>query len=204
VISAVILAAGTSSRLGRPKQLLDLGGKPVLRHVVDAALAAGLDDVVVVLGHAAEQVAAALPDDTRLRTTLNPWFAEGQSTSLAAGLEALGDETQASVILLGDQPGVRPEAIAAVVRAFIEEDGPVVQAAYDGRPAHPTLLARAVWPKLLSELAGDEGARGVLTRHPDWVRPIRMAGPAPLDIDTEDDYLRIRAQFSAGDWPNDH
>ena len=199
MISAVVLAAGTSSRLGRPKQLLELGGKPVLRHVVDAALAAPLDEVVVVLGHDAERIAPVLPDDPRVRTTVNARFAEGQSTSLAAGLDALPGGCRAAVILLGDQPGIRPEAIEAVIGGFAEGLGPVVQASYDGGPGHPTLLAWAVWPQVVAELGGDEGARAVLGRHPDWVQAIAVAGSAPLDIDTEDDYLRIRVQFNARD-----
>jgi molybdenum cofactor cytidylyltransferase len=195
VIAAVVLAAGTSSRLGRPKQLLDLGGKPVLRHVVDAAVASPVDEVVVVLGHEAGEVARVLPEDARVRTTVNPRFSEGQSTSLAAGLASLDDECQAAVMLLGDQPGIRSDAVGTVVEAFTGGRGPVVQASYGGLPGHPTLLARTVWPQVLAELAGDEGARAVLSRHPDWVTRVELGGPAPLDIDTEDDYLRIRAHF---------
>jgi molybdenum cofactor cytidylyltransferase len=196
VISGVVLAAGTSSRLGRPKQLLDLGGLPLVRRVVEGALAARtLDDVVVVLGHEAARMALALPRLDRLRLVTNADYAEGQSTSLRTGLEALGADVQAAVVLLGDQPGTGAEAINAVVAAFRSGAGPVVQAAYSGHPAHPTLLARAVWERLLAELGGDEGARGSLGRHPEWTTTVELGGDPPDDIDTEMDYERARRRF---------
>lgn len=192
-VVGVVLAAGTSSRLGRPKQLLDLSGKPMLRHVVDAALASPLDEVLVVLGHAAPQVAAVLPASPRVRTVHNPRFARGQSTSVRAGLDAAGS-AQAAVFLLGDQPGVRPEAIEAVVQAWRGGAGPVVQASYGGRPAHPTLLDRSVWAEVAS-VVGDEGARTVLSRHPEWRTLVEVGGEPPEDVDTEEDYQRVRDRF---------
>jgi molybdenum cofactor cytidylyltransferase len=189
----VVLAAGTSSRLGRPKQLLDLGGRPVLRHVVEAALASPLDRVVVVLGHREGEVAAALPRDPRLRIVSNPQYRRGQSTSLRAGLRAAG-EAGAAVILLGDQPGVRAEAIEAVVRAWREGAGAVVQASYSGRAAHPTLLDRSVWEEV-GEEAGDQGARDVLARHPEWRALVEVGGDPPPDIDTERDYEQVSRAY---------
>lgn len=194
MITGIVLAAGTSSRLGRPKQLLDLRDKPVLQHVVDAAVAGGLDEVVVVLGHAAGEIAAAIPARGVVRHALNPDFAEGQSTSLRAGLQAVRPGTEAAVVLLGDQPGVRPEAIKAVVRAFRDGLGPVVQASYEGRPGHPTLFARSVWPEL-ADVSGDEGARSILSEHPEWVTSIEVGGRVPDDIDTEEDFARIQSNF---------
>lgn len=196
MISGVVLAAGTSSRLGRSKQLLDLGGIPVLRHVVEAARASrSLHEVVVVLGHEAERVAGALVAAEGLRLVTNPDYAEGQSTSLRSGLRALGPDVEAAVVLLGDQPEIRPTAIDAVVEAFRSGRGPVVQVSYSGRPSHPTLLARTVWRHLLAEVAGDEGARGVLAGHPEWRWNVEMVGSPPSDIDTEIDYERVRRRF---------
>jgi len=194
VISGVVLAAGTSSRLGRPKQLLLLGGKPVLSHAVEAALAASLDEVVVVLGYRAEEVMGAVPADPRVRTVSNPRFGEGQSTSLRTGLKALGPSCRAAVILLGDQPGVRPDAIDAVVGGWGEEGAQMVQASYGGRPAHPTLLARSIWPEADS-ITGDQGARGLIERHPDRRTLVEVGGTPPDDIDTEQDYRRVRSAF---------
>jgi molybdenum cofactor cytidylyltransferase len=197
VISGVILAAGTSSRLGRPKQLLDLGGTPVLAHVTETALASPLEEVVVVLGHLASAVATAVPERPRLRRVVNERFAEGQSTSLAAGLRALSPRCAAAVILLGDQPGITSDAIRAVVETFRRGGKPVAQATYEGRPAHPTLIARAVWEEILSAAEGDHGAGPVLAGHPEWVERVEVGGQPPDDIDTEADYERLRAQFDA-------
>src|SRR5215470_15636112 len=99
-LSAIILAAGAASRMGRPKQLLDWGGRPLVRVAAETALAAGLDQVVVVVGHARDAVAAAL-DGLPLRLVDNPAYAEGQSTSLRAGIAALGPEVAAALVMLG-------------------------------------------------------------------------------------------------------
>jgi molybdenum cofactor cytidylyltransferase len=173
---------------------LELGGKPVLQHVVDAAAASTLDQVVVILGHAAQDVAAGIHLPAGAGVVLNPEFAEGQSSSLRAGLRAGGHEAAAAVILLGDQPGVRASAIEAVVQTWRAGAGPVVQASYGGRQGHPTLIDRSIW----SELAlarGDEGARGLLSAHPEWRSAAEVGGLPPEDIDTEEDYARVKAAF---------
>jgi molybdenum cofactor cytidylyltransferase len=189
-----VLAAGTSSRLGRPKQLLDLGGRPLLRHVLDASVASTLEEIVVVLGHAADQVAEAIGSGDRIRISLNPGYEAGQSTSLVTGLRACDRRSEAAVILLGDQPGIRTEAIDAVITCWHETGGPVVQATYGGRPGHPTLLARSVW-QAFEAATGDEGGRSILASHPEWRSLIEVGGDPPDDVDTEADYRRIRAAF---------
>jgi molybdenum cofactor cytidylyltransferase len=196
LIAGIILAAGASSRLGRPKQLLDLGGKPVLQHVVDAAEAAPLDQILVVLGHAAPAVAAAITLSPRGRFVVNPDHAAGQSTSLRTGLRATAPQADAAVVLLGDQPGVRPDAVASVVEAWRAGHARVVQACYEGAPAHPALLDRSVWPEV-ERATGDQGARDILRTHPEWRSLVEVAGSPPDDIDTEDDYRRIRATYPA-------
>src|SRR5439155_17382368 len=123
---------------------------------IEAALAAGLDEVAVVVGHAANEVSAAVPVEDRVRIVTNPDYREGQSTSLRAGLRAAGPRALAAVVLLGDQPGVRADAIVAVVDGWRAGAGPVVQASYGGRLGHPTLLDRSVWHQV-AEAAGDEG-----------------------------------------------
>jgi molybdenum cofactor cytidylyltransferase len=189
-----VLAAGTSSRLGRPKQLLELGGKAVLQHVLDAAAASRLDEILLVLGHAGRDIAARISLPARTGIVLNPEYAQGQSASLRAGLRALGPEAEATVVLLGDQPGVRAEAIDAVLWAWRAGEGPVVRASYEGRPGHPTLFDRSVWAELV-QIRGDEGARGLLEAHPEWRSVAEAGGPAPEDIDTEEDYARAKAAF---------
>src|SRR5206468_12687796 len=132
----------------------------------------------------------------RTESVINPDYGEGQSTSLRVGVGAAGPGSRAVVVLLGDQPGVGPDAIDAVVAAWRAGAGPVVQASYGGRPAHPTLFDRSVWPEL-ETLSGDEGARSLLDRHPEWRTSVEVGGDPPEDIDTADDYERVRAAFEA-------
>jgi molybdenum cofactor cytidylyltransferase len=195
-VSGIVLAAGTSSRLGRPKQLLDLGGRTVLERVLDAVRAASLDEVVVVLGHGAEQIQRAGAFDEGVRIASNPDYLQGQSTSLRAGLRAVSGEADAAVILLGDQPEVRAAAIDAVIDAWRSGAGPIVQASYGGRPAHPTLLAREVWPEL-EALSGDEGARTFIAANRFRRALVEVGGEPPDDIDTEEDYRRALSKYPA-------
>jgi molybdenum cofactor cytidylyltransferase len=191
--SGIILAAGSSSRLGRPKQLLDLAGKPVLQHVIETLSRSPVDEIVVVIGHQAVDVATAV-GGTGVRVAVNPDYRTGQSTSLRTGLEATGDESRAAVIVLGDQPGLRAEAVSAVVRAWRKGGALAVQAAYTGVPGHPVLFDRSIWPEL-AQAEGDEGARSILENHPEWRTLVEVGGSPPPDIDTEEDYERIRESF---------
>jgi molybdenum cofactor cytidylyltransferase len=150
----------------------------------------GLDEVIVVLGHAADEVAAALRLPAAARSVVNPDFAEGQATSLRAGLRELGSDCRAAVILLGDQPGVSAGTVRAVVDAYEEGAGPVVQTTYGGRPGHPVLFDRQVWPQL-EAVEGDVGARDLLVEHPEWVTVVEVGGHPPPDIDTWEDYRRL-------------
>jgi molybdenum cofactor cytidylyltransferase len=193
-VTGIILAAGTSSRLGRPKQLLELAGKPVLRHVLEALQAAPVEEIIVVLGHRAHDIAAAVPPTGRIRFAVNHDYSSGQSSSFRVGLRAASDRSQAALILLGDQPGVRTDSMTAVIEAWRSGGGAAVQAAYRGVPAHPILFDRSLWQDL-ERAEGDEGARGILAAHPQWRRLVEVGGSPPLDIDTEADYVRLRAEF---------
>jgi CTP:molybdopterin cytidylyltransferase MocA len=196
-VCAVILAAGEGRRMGgRVKQLLPLAGRPLLQHPIDAAVAAGIDDVRVVIGHAAEEVAAGIDLPVGAELVVNPAHAEGQSTSLRAGLDAIPEGFRAALVLLGDQPGVRPDAIAAVVDWFWVHGSTVVRAAYRGRPSHPVLLARAAWAGV-EELRGDVGARALMAAHLGRVDLCEVGGDPPEDVDTPEDYERLLAR--AGD-----
>lgn len=194
-IAAVILAAGSSERMGEPKQLLPLGGRPLLQHVLDAAAGADLAEIVLVLGHEADAIrkAVRLPADARV--IVNARYGDGQSASLSSGLAALGDATTAALVLLGDQPGVTCALIAQVLRTFVQGDAPIVRPVWvrgDGtrQPGHPVVLARAVWPALAA-VTGDRGARAIFETHPEWVRELAMAGPPLADIDDRADYRRV-------------
>lgn len=189
-VCGVILAAGRSSRLGRPKQLLELDGKPLVRIVAERALASRLDDVVLVTGAHAEEVeetVAGLP----LRVERNPDYERGQSTSLRAGLATLPADADAVVFLLGDQPEVTTAAIDAVLARFEEGGAAIVQAAYGGRPSHPIVFARQLFPEL-ERVTGDEGGRSVVQRHPAALYRVAIADSAPPgDVDTLEDFAAL-------------
>jgi molybdenum cofactor cytidylyltransferase len=193
MITGVVLAAGTSSRLGgrTPKQLLELDDRPLVQHAVDTAAAAGLDEIVVVTGHEADVVEAALSLPANARAIRNPSFAEGMAGSLRAGLAAADRASEAAVILLADQPGVSADAIRDVVTAFRRSESPFVLARYRDRSGHPIVIGRDAWP-LLQELEGDVGAREVIAAHPELVVSVDVDGPVPADVDTWEDYEAVR------------
>jgi molybdenum cofactor cytidylyltransferase len=195
VISAVVLAAGSSTRMGRPKLLLPLAGKPIVQHVVDTALGAAVGEVVVVLGPEPDTVRASVRPDDRLRFVVNERSEEGQSTSLRTGLDAVGPDAEAAIILLADQPSVSPSALDAVLRATrsLPSDVAAVQASYGGVPAHPTLFLRKVWSDVVEE--GDHGARNWIRAHPERRILVEVGGEPPEDVDTPEDYERVRALF---------
>ncbi|MBJ7457089.1 MAG: nucleotidyltransferase family protein [Thermoleophilia bacterium] len=188
-VTGIVLAAGRGSRMGAPKQLVPLGGRPLLQHVVDAA-AAELDDVILVLGHEAEAVVAALTLPEAVRVVVNPDHAEGQSTSLRAGLDHVPEAARAVVVLLGDQPEIRTDAIRALVAAQATSDAPILRAAYRGRASHPVVLARSVWPAA-GALRGDAGARALISAHAGRVELVEVGGDPPEDIDTPEDLARL-------------
>jgi molybdenum cofactor cytidylyltransferase len=202
VIAGIILAAGGSSRLGRPKQLLSLQGEPLLRHTVRRALASSLDAVIVVIGHHAGEVRAAIAD-LPVRVVINPHAAKGQSTSVLAGLAALNQapgqaEIEAVIMLLGDQPGVEPAVIDALIACWRETGAAIVAPRYRDGLGNPVLFDRRVLPEL-TNLTGDIGARDIIRAHQhagDFTL-LPVDGPAPPDVDTEDDYAALIASFSS-------
>lgn len=195
-ISGVILAAGSSSRLGRPKQLLPLAGRPLLAYTVANAVASSLDDVILVLGHRAEEIAAAVGEQGQ-RTIINPDYASGQSTSVLAGLAALPDSANAVLFLLGDQPSVTPAVIDILLDAYRADPAPIMVPVYGGKRGNPVLFDRALFPEL-RQVSGDEGARIIVRAHAGEVRPVPVPGAAPpQDVDTEADYARLLAAWPA-------
>jgi molybdenum cofactor cytidylyltransferase len=191
-VVGVVLAAGASTRFGSPKLLADLDGRPVLQHVLDAIEAAGVDDVVVVLGDGHEAVERAVAS-RRQRFVVNPRPQDGLSSSLRVGLDAAADPAaDAAIVLLGDQPDVRPDAIRAVLQAAEASDRSFVRArhASDGAP-NPVLVRREAWPEA-SSLDGDRGLGPLLAAHPERVLAVDVEGANP-DVDTPADLERLAA-----------
>ncbi len=180
--AGLVLAAGEGRRFGGTKQLATYRGRPLLEHALAAV--AALSPRVVVLGHAAEDIRAAV-DLQGARPVVCDGWREGQAASLRCGLAALADADEVLVIL-GDQPGLTAAAVAAVAAAGGDEDA--VRATYGGVPGHPVLLRRPLLARA-GELSGDSGFRDLLQRA--RVRPVEIGHLAdPADIDTREELAR--------------
>lgn len=185
----MVLAAGLSRRMGRPKLLLRVGGRPVIRLAVEGVLAAGAGPVLVVSGPETSAIAAALAG-LDVEVVINPHPEAGQATSVRTGIAGLPAAIDAALIALGDQPFLPAEIIPALVAAREETRKPIVAPRYrDGR-GNPVLFAREMFPELLA-LEGDQGARAVIERDPGRVTLVEFDLPMPSDIDTPEDYERL-------------
>lgn len=183
MISGVVLAAGEGRRFGGPKQLAELDGRPLVLHAVEALRGAGVDELVVVTGFRAEDVEALLPEG--VRAVRNPSYRDGQATSLAAALHELADGSEASVILLADQPGVTADDVRSLIEGFLSTRAAIVRLHYEDGPG-PALLSREIYAEA-GHLHGDVGARVLIASHPEWVHEVRVNRPAPRDVDTRED-----------------
>jgi CTP:molybdopterin cytidylyltransferase MocA len=185
-----VLAAGGGSRFGGGKLLARLGGQPIIEAVLDNLREAPVDEVIVVVGSDAERLREVC-ERYGVRPFANEEWERGQSTSVLAGLRACDKKSRAAVILLGDQPFVGADAVERLVAAFAEGAN-VAVATYGGKRRNPVLFSREVWPLLEAELAGDEGARSVLRRHPELVVEVPCEGVGnPADVDTREDLRRL-------------
>jgi molybdenum cofactor cytidylyltransferase len=191
-VAAIVLAAGTGTRFGGGKQLAELEGRPLVQHAVDAAARAEVDEIIVVVGHLAEEVTAALRLPPDARVVENPEHSAGMSTSLRTGIGALGEDVTAAVILLGDQPTVSAEAIRTVVDAHLAKAAVATRARYETASGHPVVLDRRLWPTI-SELTGDVGARDVLAEADERVIEVEIPGDPPPDVDTQADHAALRS-----------
>ena len=191
-IAGVLLAAGESKRLGQPKQLLRWHGRALIEHAAQAALDAGLDPVVVVIGSRADDMRAALRS-TAVALVENPRWLEGMSTSLQAGLSALPAGAVAAILLLVDQPRVSANHLRALIAAYHTSGRPIIVSAFKGRRASPTLFDRSLFDQLM-QISGDAGGRSVIQANPDLVEMIEVENElALIDIDTLEDWQRINS-----------
>ena len=189
-ISGLILGAGASQRFGPPKQLLPYRGTTMLGWVVDQAQRpAGLDEVVVVLGRAADEVRQQV-DFGDARVVENPVFGEGCSSSYRAGIGALNAESAALMIILGDMPGVTPEIINHVADEWRKHEPPIALCSYAGRRGHPMIFARSMFPQLV-DLHGDKAAWKLVDANAATVQEVHFSFPYPDDINTPADFERL-------------
>ena len=194
-VLGLVLAAGGSTRMGRPKQLAELDGRPLLAHVLAAVDQAPVDRVVVALGGAAGEVLERVELGRAEPLVVEGWAA-GMGHVLASALASATDDWGAVVVLLGDQPLVSGRAVARVVEAWRSGAGPVVTATYGGRPGHPRLFDRRLRPDLL-RLTGDTGARDLVATYPDRVARVEVGDlGSDADVDVEADLDRVGAMLA--------
>lgn len=191
-VSGVVLAAGGSTRMGQNKLLMDLGGRPLIRHVMEAASEGGCHTVLVVYSDqaVAEAVGAAAA------CVFNPNAATGMASSLRVGLGALPEMAAGAMLLLGDQPLVGARTVEMLLRAWRREGArPAVASSYTGssRWMPPVVIDRELWPELM-RLDGDAGARQVLDAQPDLLDTV-VAGGLANDVDTPQDYANVVRLF---------
>ena len=186
-VAAVVLAAGRGSRMGSQKLLLPVAGRPLVQWSVDAALASRVQETVVVVGHEAAAVAAAL-DDRPVRILTNEAFEAGMSTSLKTGIAAVRARCEAIVVLLADQPFVSAGLIDLLIERYSATGAPIVRPEVEGRQTHPVLLDAALFPELLLE-EGDVGGRAVVARHLGEACLVTLDDAHQVvDIDTREQY----------------
>lgn len=185
--AGIILAAGRSSRMGTHKLLLPLGGKPLVAYAVGAALRSTAHPILVVIGHEAEQVRAALPDGP-YEVIENRHYSEGMSSSLRAGIAAVPGYVAGAIVLLADQPLLQSRHMDLLVTEARSAPDSIVAASYDMRRGNPVYFPRRLFAELLT-IEGDEGGRSVIACHRDELRlvPITPAEVA-LDVDRPGEY----------------
>jgi molybdenum cofactor cytidylyltransferase len=195
--AAVILAAGGSRRLGRPKQLEPWGGTNLLGHVVARTRAFPVDEIWVVLGHDAERILEET-DLADVGVVENPEWEEGIASSLRVGLDALNrlSRCERALIVIGDQPDPSVEVVTELLDSHIRSGKPVSIPKYRYTLGNPVVVDRSLWSRLMS-LEGDEGAMRLWQAHPEWVNEVWFSETPPRDVDTDRDIAEMRPRHPA-------
>lgn len=201
-VAGVVLAAGASIRMGRPKQLLQIGENSLIVRILQEALSSELEKVVVVLGHRAEEIAAVLGDclaHPKIVLVENPEYQKGISTSIRAGLKMAEEQGDHVMFLLADMPYIDKELMNKLMKGYLDSKSSMGAVSIKGRRTHPVIFGRK-WYGELHRLKGDMGARELFVGHPDDVY-LFEAGEhfSDVDIDTPEDYERFRSAQTARD-----
>ena len=192
MISAIVLAAGRSQRMGLPKLGLKLGDKSLLDHAIDNALASKVSEIVVVLGPETAHLRSNLEGLSRVKVVENQQPDQGQSSSLRLGLQCISRETQATLILMGDQPLVTPDIIDALINKYSQSRPPIVAPLYGGQRGSPVLFDHSLLGELMA-VEGDKGGREIVEKYKDSMVAVSFESPlVGDDVDTWDDYMTLR------------
>jgi molybdenum cofactor cytidylyltransferase len=189
-VAGLVLAAGGSSRLGAPKQLLPYADSTLLDHVLDTARACDFDQLICVIGGSSDEIRARV-DLAGAEVVENRHFGEGCSSSIAVALDAVDPRADVLVLMLGDQPGVTARTIATLLAG--RGDAELAACAYEDGRGHPFAFARNTFEDLQA-LHGDKGVWKLLDRRGDRVVDVPVRGPIPRDIDTDEDYRAVLAE----------
>jgi molybdenum cofactor cytidylyltransferase len=200
-VAAIVLAAGASTRMGRPKQLLPFRGRTLLEQVVSKVGTWPVDQVVVVLGAHAEEILEAV-DFGEAVVVVNDDWAEGMASSLRVGLDFLTRDSSFGrvFVALGDQPDIPPDVPTGLLAAVEGASHPALIPVYRYERANPVLFDRSLWERLMS-LEGDAGASGVLRAHPEWAEEVRFDHLPPRDVDSESDAEELGGHIGPGVCP---
>jgi molybdenum cofactor cytidylyltransferase len=197
-IAAIVLAAGEATRMGQPKQLLNIHRQPMVRRVVESVCAAGLDQVVVITGAYAEEVGKAL-DGLPVEVVFNPAWRAGMSTSLQKGLRVLRPEIRAALVVLADQPALTSDLVKSLADRYRATEAPAVAPVSHGKRGNPVLFDRALFEELQA-VEGDQGGRAVLARHAAQVEQVEVGDLGVLfDVDTLCDYEKAKKMGIGGE-----
>jgi molybdenum cofactor cytidylyltransferase len=187
MLSAIILAAGESKRMGKPKQLLPLGKSTLLEQAIDNLLNSSVDETIVVLGHKAEEITEKIANKP-VKVVINPDYQQGMSTSIVAGLIMVDPRSQAVMLALGDQPLVTSRTINQLIEAFNKNRKGIAVPTYRGRRGHP-IIFDIKYKAELFKLKGDIGGREIIQNHPKDVFMVAVDSESVVsDIDTQDEY----------------
>jgi molybdenum cofactor cytidylyltransferase len=190
MLSAIVLAAGMSTRMGQNKLLLDFKDKPLIAHAVDTLLASEIDEVIVVLGNEADKVREKLRGKP-VRLVENPDFREGLSSSVRTGVNAVSRQADGIMVYLGDQPLLEPADVNRILRAFThakEVSKSIIVPFFNGQRGNPVLLDSSYREAILGVI-GDVGCKGVIKRYPDQVFVVEMESDHVVrDVDTNEEY----------------
>ena len=192
MISAIILAAGQSKRMGQPKMLLPWGKMTVIEQVITTFLSAGLKDILIVTGGAEEEVLKAV-SGYPVRQIRNPDYATGEMlSSLQCGIRTMSARTQATLIGLGDQPQIQEGSVRAICDVYRSSKSELIVPSFQMKRGHPWLVARPLWDEMLA-LEPPETLRDFLNRHADAIQYVKLDTPTILaDLDTPEDYQNTR------------